>query len=87
MERPQHIEALAPTRDFDPTAGEAPEVPQKRAEDNMGSLPKKDCPLTGLRFGQARFQLLLLILFLCLRIGFGRQHPSLEAFQTQLLEK
>ena len=51
MERAEHIETLPPARRFDPTPGEAPEIPKKRAEDKMRCIHKKDGTLTRLRFG------------------------------------
>ena len=57
MERAQHVKALPPTWGFDPAPGEAPEVSQKRAEDNMRCLYKKDRPLTSVRLGSAGLQL------------------------------
>jgi len=41
---------LPPTRRFDPTPGEAPEVPKKRAEDKMRRIDKKDGTFPRLRF-------------------------------------
>jgi hypothetical protein len=42
---------LPPTRCFDPAPREAPEVSQKRAEDKMRCIHKKDRTLTSLRLG------------------------------------
>ena len=51
IQRAQDIEALPPARGFDPASRETPEVTQKRAEDKMGRIHKKDRSLTGFRFG------------------------------------
>jgi hypothetical protein len=51
MERTEHIETLPPAGRFDPTPGEAPEIPKKRAEDKMRRIHKKDGTLTRLCFG------------------------------------
>jgi hypothetical protein len=51
MERAEHIEPLPPAGRFDPTPGEAPEIPQKRAEDKMRRIHKKDGTLTRLCVG------------------------------------
>jgi hypothetical protein len=51
IQGPQDIEALPPARGFDPAPGKTPEIPQKRAEDKMGRIHKKDRSLTGVRFG------------------------------------
>jgi hypothetical protein len=51
MERTEHIAPLPPAGRFDPTPSEAPKIPQKRAEDNMRRLYKKDGSLTRLGFG------------------------------------
>jgi hypothetical protein len=50
IQRTQDIEALPPTRCFDPAPRETPQVPQKRTEDKMGRIDKKDSTFTGLRF-------------------------------------
>ena len=47
----QDIEALPPARGFDPAPCETPQVPQKRAEDEMGRIDKKDRAFTGVRVG------------------------------------
>ena len=57
MERAQHVQTLPPTRRFDPTPGEAPQVAKKRAEDTRRCIHKKDRALTSLRFGSAGLQL------------------------------
>jgi hypothetical protein len=46
----QDIEALPSARRFDPTPCETPQVTQKRAEDNMSRIDKKDGAFTGVRF-------------------------------------
>jgi hypothetical protein len=51
IQRAQDIEALPPTRGFDPAPHETPEVTQKRAEDEMGRIHKKHRAFTGVRFG------------------------------------
>jgi hypothetical protein len=51
MECAEHIETLPPTGRFDPTPGEAPQIPQKRAEDKMRRIHKKDGTLTRLCVG------------------------------------
>lgn len=53
MERAEHIETLPPAGRFDPTPGEAPEIPQKRTEDKMRRIHKKDRTLPRAGFGQA----------------------------------
>ncbi len=50
MERAEPIETLPPTGRLDPTPGEAPKIPKKRAEDNMRRIYKKDGSLTRLGF-------------------------------------
>jgi hypothetical protein len=45
MERAQDTEALPPTGRLDPTPGETPEVTEKRAEDKMRRIHKKDSML------------------------------------------
>ena len=57
MERTEHIEPLPPAGRFDPTPGEAPEIPKKRTEDKMRRIYKKDGTLTRLCFGSAWLQL------------------------------
>ena len=49
MERTEHIETLPPAGRFDPTPGEAPEIPKKRPEDKMRRIHKKDGTRTGVR--------------------------------------
>jgi len=51
MERTEHIETLPPAGRFDPTPGEAPQIPKKRAEDKMRRIHKKDGTLTRLGCG------------------------------------
>ena len=51
IEGAQHIKALPPTRCFDPTPGEAPQVAKKRAKDKMCRIHKKDGTLTSVGFG------------------------------------
>jgi hypothetical protein len=50
IERAQHIEVLSPTGRLDLAPNETPEVSEKRAEDKMRRLHKKDRTLTGACF-------------------------------------
>ena len=53
MERAEHIATLPPTGRFDPTPGEAPEIPQKGAEDKRRRSHKKHGTLPRLCVGEA----------------------------------
>jgi hypothetical protein len=50
IQRAQDSEALPPARRFDPAPRETPQVSQKRTEDKMGRIDKKDGAFTDLRF-------------------------------------
>jgi hypothetical protein len=53
MERAEPMDTLPPAGRFDPPPGAAPEIPQKRAEDQMRRIHKKDGPLPRVGVGEA----------------------------------
>ena len=72
----QHVKALPPTRRFDPTPGEAPEVSKKRAEDKMRGIHKRQYAYQlALRLSVAPT---FLILLLHLRVAFGGSNPTCD---------